>query len=91
MAATQGKVDMSIGNAVGSCLFNVFAVLAASALISPMHIAGINNVDICTMLAASCLLWVVGLFFGKRTITRPEGALLVAIQIAYTTWLVCNA
>lgn len=91
VAALKRNPAMAIGNAVGSCLFNVFAVLAASALISPMHIAGINNVDIGTMLAASCLLWVVGLFFGKRTITRPEGALLVAIQIAYTTWLVCNA
>lgn len=48
----------------------------------------INNTDIAVMIGSSVLFWIVGWFFKERTITRIEGAVMMACYIAYTTWLI---
>ena len=47
--------------------------------------------DLLVLIGASILLWLVGVFFGKRTITRVEGSLMVLCYVAYTAVLVYNA
>lgn len=76
---------------VGSNLFNIFFVLGCSASITPLHLTGINNLDLLVLVASSILLWIFGVFFGKRTITRIEGSLLIACYVGYTAWLICHA
>ncbi len=88
VAAIKKNPEIAIGNAIGSNLFNIFLVLGCSATITPLHIQGITNFDILSLVAASLLLWVFGIFFAKRTITRAEGAILVAGYIAYITYLI---
>ena len=56
-AATKGKVDMAIGNIIGSNMANTTIVLGAAALTSPMAINASNYIfDISTMLVATLLL-----------------------------------
>ncbi len=88
VAALKKNPEIAIGNVVGSNLFNVFLVLGCSASITSLSLRGITNLDLLTLIGASVLLWVVGVFFKKRKITRVEGALLVACYIAYTTYLI---
>jgi len=56
-AALKGKVDMAIGNIIGSNMANTTIVLGASALINPLHInASAYIFDIATMLVATLIL-----------------------------------
>lgn len=88
VAALKKNPEMAIGNVIGSNLFNIFFVLGLSATITPLPIQGITNIDFYTLIGACVLLYFFGLFFKKRTITRPEGIVMVLCYIAYTTYLI---
>lgn len=88
VAAVKKNPGIAIGNVIGSNLFNVFFVLGVSATIFPLPMGNITNFDISVLIGASLLFWLVGWFFKKRTITRLEGAFLVACYVAYTAWLI---
>jgi len=56
-AAMRGKVDMAIGNIIGSNMANTTVVLGAAALVNPMAInAPMYLFDIATMIVATFLL-----------------------------------
>ncbi len=88
VAALKKNPEIAIGNVVGSCLFNIFFVLGCSASITPLNILGITNFDLCVLVASGVLLWLFGVFFAKRTITRLEGTILLLGYIAYTVALI---
>lgn len=87
-AALKKNPEMAIGNVVGSNIFNIFFVLGCSATITPLKIAGITNFDLVSLIGASVLLYFFGLFFKKRTVTRPEGIMMALCYIAYTVCLI---
>ena len=89
-AALKKNPGIAIGNVIGSNLFNIFFVLGCSATISPLPMGGINNLDLTVMIASALLLWLVGWFFKKRTITRPEGVLMMVCYVAYTAYLIAQ-
>lgn len=88
VAAVKKNPEIAIGNAIGSNLFNIFFVLGCSASIRPLHLSFDANRDLLVLVGASILLWLLGLFFGKRTITRVEGSLLVLCYLGYITFLI---
>ena len=88
VAALKKNPEIAIGNVVGSNLFNVFFVLGCSASITPLHLTGITNSDLWVLVGSGILLWLFGLFFAKRTITRIEGSIMVLCYIAYTAFLI---
>lgn len=90
-AALKHKPGLAVGNIVGSNIFNIFFVLGVSSTVHPLQLGGITNVDFLVLTAASILFWIFGWLFKHRTITRIEGAVLVACLIAYTIYLVANA
>lgn len=90
VAATKGHSDLCIGNVIGSNIFNIFFVLGATASIMPLSFGSIGLFDLVTLTVASLLFWIFGWFYGRRTITRPEGALLLLCYIGYITYLYLN-
>ena len=90
VAALKKNPEIAIGNVIGSNLFNIFFVLGCSASITPLHLSGITNFDLFTLVGSGILLWFFGLFFAKRTITRIEGSIMVVCYIAYTLVLIYN-
>lgn len=88
VAALKGKSEMAVGNVVGSNLFNIFLILGLSSTISPIKLAGIGAIDLGMVLLSSIVLWFVGVFYKERTITRVEGALMIALYVAYTLYLI---
>lgn len=88
VAALKKNPEMAIGNVIGSNLFNIFFVLGCSATITPLHLNGITNFDLLALVGSGILLWLFGLFFAKRTITRIEGSIMVLCYVAYTTFLI---
>lgn len=88
VAALKKNPEIAIGNVIGSNLFNLFFILGASASITPLPLGNITNVDLFCMLGASLMLLAAGRYNKVRTITRAEGAVLVAAYIAYTLYLI---
>lgn len=88
VAAMKKNPEIAIGNAVGSNLFNIFLVLGTTATISPLHIIGVTKFDLWSLVGASLLLWIFGVFYKKRTITRIEGSLLLISYVAYIAALI---
>lgn len=91
VAALKKNPEIAIGNVIGSNLFNLFFVLGCSASITPLHLTGINNFDLFTLIGSGILLWVFAMFFAKRTITRIEGSILILCYIGYTAVLIYQA
>lgn len=91
VAALKKNPEIAIGNVIGSNLFNIFFVLGCSASITPLHMSGITNFDLLMLVGSSVLLWLFGLFFAKRTITRIEGSIMIIAYIAYTTVLILQS
>lgn len=86
VAALKGQSDIAIGNVVGSNLFNILAILGVTAIIHPVHSAGLQNFDFMVMLALAVILlpfaWT-GLRIGRR-----EGAILLVGYLAYIGYLI---
>lgn len=92
LAAFRGERDIAVGNVVGSCLFNILAVLGLTAIVAP---GGIDvapaalSFDIPVMIATAfaCL----PIFFTGYRINRWEGLLFVGYYAAYTLYLFLDA
>lgn len=91
VAALKGQQEIAVGNIVGSGIFNIFAILGITATVTPIRVAGVGGVDFLVMIGATLLLYLFGVFFGSRTITRGEGAILLLGYIGYTTALIMMA
>jgi cation:H+ antiporter len=92
IAALRGQRDMAVGNAVGSSIFNIGAVLGVSSLLAPDGIPVAESAirfDIPIMIAVSVALLPV--IYTGFEIRRWEGALFVGLYAAYTVYLLMNA
>lgn len=91
VAACKKNAGIAIGNVVGSSLFNAFFIIGTAATIRPLRVGAISAVDYGTLIGASLLLYIFGQAIGRRTITRAEGAVMAALYITYTVYLVIMA
>ncbi len=86
IAASQGNVDIAAANVVGSNIFNMAVILGMCALIRPYDIVG-NTIKLeYPVLVLVTLLAVVVAHDGQ--ISRLDGALFIAIYVAFTAYLV---
>ncbi|WP_062737460.1 calcium/sodium antiporter [Kocuria turfanensis] len=92
IAVRRGERDLAVGNVVGSNIFNIGVVLGLPALISlegiPVASAAVAF-DMPVMLAAALALLPVA--FTGFAVARWEGALFVALYLAYTGYVVLAA
>ncbi|MEW5891605.1 MAG: calcium/sodium antiporter [Pseudomonadota bacterium] len=85
-SAWSGQVDIALGNAVGSNIFNVLVILGLSALITPLVVhQQVIRQEVPVMIGASLLLWALALDGG---ISRWEGFLLAGLVVGYTVLLI---
>ena len=89
VSARKGESAIAIGNAIGSNVFNILLILGLTGTICPMTLGGITWIDMAMMLGSIGLLWLFS--FTKLRVQRWEGGVLVAIFLAYMTWLVVTA
>lgn len=81
MASYRRQGDIAIGNAVGSNIFNILAIVGISALVGPLRMGAIRWTDLAVMLAVSLIL--IPLVISRRQLARWEGALLLLIYVVY--------
>jgi len=83
VALYKKNSDISIGNVVGSNIFNVFLILGTSSVIRPLEFSTKNNVDVVMTVLASLILFF-SLFVGKKhEVERSQGILFLLIYIIY--------
>lgn len=87
VAVRKGKVDMAIGNVVGSGIFNVFLILGASSVVRPVIVVNDSLPDIILNIGANLLLFLFLFFNTKRNLRRPEGIIMILIYIVYIFYL----
>ena len=87
IAILKGQSSISIGNLIGSNIFNVFAVLGITSLVRPLDAdTSLLISDLPIMLGVTLLL---GLFlFISRKLRRIEGVLLISIYLIYLAFSV---
>jgi cation:H+ antiporter len=92
LAAVRGERDIAVGNVIGSCLFNLLAVLGLAALVAPDGIRvspAAESFDIPVMIAVS--IACLPIFFAGHRLPRWEGFLFVAYYAGYVAFLVLDA
>ena len=83
IAAIQGNSDISVGNIIGSNIFNTAIILGLSALLAPIVVTANNRkYDIPVNLAVTAMLIIFGLTEG-HILTRLDGALFLVGFVAY--------
>ncbi len=91
-AARKGEHDLAVGNVIGSNLFNTLAVVGLASAIHPMQAPPeVLTRDWMIMLVLTILLFALGYTrkaIGEKSISRISGAILVAIYIGYTLYLI---
>jgi cation:H+ antiporter len=94
VAAMRGEMDISIGNLVGSNVFNIMSVLGAASLVRPIPIPGgfIESglwIDYLVMMFTSFLPWLM--MRKDLTVKRKDGAILLACYLGYLVYLIIKA
>jgi len=88
VAAVKGHHDISVGNLVGSVVFNALLVTGAAALTRPLTVSSrlAAGLDYWIMVGV-CVIFAFLVLLGKRTIRRTYGAFLVAVYACYLIYL----
>jgi len=84
-AAQMGSTDLAYGNIVGSCVFNIGAILGIAALIKSISARHTSWVEYGIMLFVTCAVLVLA---RDHWIDRFDGAFLVVTLIIFVTYTV---
>lgn len=84
VAVRKGEVDVAVGNAVGSNLFNILWALGLTAFISPVTFGDGQMFDVVVLAAVATVLFA-SVTIGKvrHQIDKPEGLVFVGIYVTY--------
>ena len=86
VAARKNEVDMALGNAIGSNIFNILRERGTAAAISPNSYITENIIDVSLLIAFTICAWI---FAGtKKKIGRAEGLCMVALYAAYAVYII---
>ncbi len=86
VAAKKGENDIAIGNAVGSCIFNILLILGLSSTIQPLQIENSTLIDIIVMLVTGLLIFIFTI--KKPRINKIHGIIMIVLYIGYVTFIV---
>jgi len=90
LAAARKEADIALGNAIGSNIFNSLIILGAAALARPIRVdEALLAFEIPVMVGVSALFPLMA--YTRRTLARPEGAVLLACYLVFLGVLLARA
>ncbi len=89
VAAKKGETDLALGNALGSCILNIFFILGISASISPITIDQESFKHVIVMLSTTALMFLFA-FTGRKT-SRVEGLICLLVYLSYMSYTIYNS
>jgi|TARA_B110001454_G_scaffold210575_1_gene225224 cation:H+ antiporter len=90
IAAIKKEESLAVGNLIGSNIFNILAVLGLTALIKdiPLVDEQLFRTDYLLMMGITISLGVFIYLFSKNKLSRKEGAIFLAVYIAYILYTI---
>ena len=86
-SARKGEFDMTVGNIIGTNIFNICIVLGLPTLIyGTVYSNAFNYIDMIAVIVAAAMFYFQSK--SERTITRLEGFIMVLLFICYYTYLI---
>lgn len=85
VATMRKEYDIAIGNAIGSSIFNILAIVGISSVISPLTAIAISNIDLYFMLGFTLLL--LPFFKTNYMLKRDEGIFMLGLYLIYMYYL----
>ena len=86
VAARKKEVQLALGNAIGSNIFNILMVLGIASAISPIAFIKENMIDIGVLLIFTLIVWLFAVT--KKTIDRLEGGIMLFLYVAYSAYII---
>lgn len=90
IAAFRKETDISVGNLIGSNIFNILAVIGITAMVKPMENFDKNLVDVDMWWVAGIALALLPIMIIGKKIGRFKGALLITTYVVYIAILVMS-
>ena len=88
MAAVKKETSISIGNIIGSNIFNLLAILGITSILKPIHVSqALISVDIWWMIGVAVLLLLTLVPMKRSVITRWEGMIMLSVYVLYMVLL----
>lgn len=86
MAAHKGDSGIALGNAIGSCIFNVLFILGIASVLSPIHVDMNLLIDVGLLIIITVILYL----FAKTEdiISRKEGLACIVGYVLYSTFII---
>ncbi|NNC90371.1 MAG: calcium/sodium antiporter [Akkermansiaceae bacterium] len=88
VASVRNQGDIISGNAIGSCIFNILAVVGLASLVTPLVARDLNRIDLWVMLGLTFL--IIPFMWSRMRLSRAEGAILLAGYLGYCGYLVAR-
>jgi len=89
MAAYKGRKDLSVGNLIGSNIFNIASVIGITSMIKPIQLTSVDQLfDWVWMFGGAVLLLLLILINKENKITRFAGGVLLMFYIIYVLSLI---
>lgn len=86
MAARKGSAGMSIGNVVGSCLFNTFFVLGVCSSITPMVVTDVTMPQMLLLVFSGLLMFFFS--YTDLKVKRWEGLVMTLLYVGFIAYTV---
>lgn len=86
VAAKKGENDIAVGNAIGSCLFNISLILGISSMFNTLTIQSSSLVDVLVMIG--CVVLVLLFALKSNKVNKACGGIMVAIYVVYLVYIV---
>ena len=85
VAARKGDSGLALGNVVGSNIFNILFILGSASALTTIHASNLLIIDTVILMGITLVMYVLGKTQNKTT--RIEGALCVAMYVAYAAYI----
>lgn len=85
VAARKNEVDMALGNAVGSNIFNILMVLGIASALSPIAFIGENIIDIIILVVFTFIVWLMA--WTKHQLSKLEGWFMIGLYVGYLIYI----
>lgn len=88
VAARKGDSGIALGNAVGSCIFNIMFILGAASMLTPIHVAPELLIDAAILIVVCVLILVLAKT--QRETSRMEGVICILCYVAYSIYIIAR-
>ena len=91
VAAVKGQHDISVGNLVGSNIFNTLLVTGGAGIVQPFEVSTRfgGGIDYWIMIGVS-VIFALAIIIGKRTLGRTAGLILLLGYFSYISYLLAT-